>query len=196
MKLQELRSIKKLYFNSHDIAHTLGISQRSALISANRYVKQGYIVRFKRNIYLHRDVWERLAAEEKFMLANMGQTPSYISLMTALDYHGVTTQIRADYIESINIKRTKEFRVENVFFSYTKISEDLYQGFYRDAKGFFIAFPEKALIDAIYLSVLGKYRFDVNAIEMDKLDQKRLKRYCKMQNSKITRKMKEHGYIC
>ena len=49
---------------------------------------------------------------ETFQIANLGQVPSYISLTTALDYHGLTTQLQRDYFESIALKRTKEIKVE------------------------------------------------------------------------------------
>jgi predicted transcriptional regulator of viral defense system len=83
MKFLELHTIHKLYFGYEEIARALGISPASARVSASRYVRQGLLVRVKRNMYVLREVWNALGRAEKFVLVNMGQTPSYISLMTA-----------------------------------------------------------------------------------------------------------------
>ena len=108
MRLLELSKIQKLYFRHEDIARTLDISDESAKVSASRYVKQGLLVRLKRNLYVLREKWKILEKEEKFILANLMQVPSYISLMTALDYYEITTQMQRDFIESVAVKRTKE----------------------------------------------------------------------------------------
>jgi predicted transcriptional regulator of viral defense system len=173
MKLNELYQIQKLYFGHEEVARALGITPASARVAAGRYVKQGLLVRVKRNMYMLRETWKNAGMEEKFQIANMGQVPSYISLMTALDYHGVTTQVQRDFFESIALQRTREIRVNNTTFNYTKISKILYFGF-RKEKGFFIAIPEKALLDAFYLMSYGRYSLDLSAIDAYKLDQKQL----------------------
>ena len=119
MKIRELNKISQLYFGTADIAKALGISLASAKVSASRYVKLGELVRIKKNIYVLREAWHYAGREEKFVLANLGQTPSYISLMTALDYYEITTQIQRDFFESIAVKRTKEIKVDNSLFRYS-----------------------------------------------------------------------------
>ena len=94
MKFLELRTIRKLYFGYEEIARVLGISPASARVSASRYVRQGLLVRVKRNMYVLREVWNTAGVAEKFLLVNMGQMPSYISLMTALEYYELTTQMQ------------------------------------------------------------------------------------------------------
>ena len=110
MKLLELRTIRKLYFGYEEIARVLGISPASARVSASRYVRQGLLVRIKRNTYVLREVWNAVGRADKFVLVNMGQMPSYISLTTALDYYEITTQVQRDFFESVAVKRTKEMQ--------------------------------------------------------------------------------------
>ena len=50
--------------------------------------------------------------EQKFIIANIYQVPSYISLMTALDYYEITTQMQRDFIESVILKRTVTKEIE------------------------------------------------------------------------------------
>ena len=87
MKLKELNKIDKLYFGYEDIARTFDIGYSSAKVTASRYVRQGLVLRMKRNLYVRRDVWNAAGINEKFALANLGQVPSYISLTSALEYY-------------------------------------------------------------------------------------------------------------
>ena len=191
MNTQNLKKIKKLYFGYEEIARSLAIAHDSARVSANRYVKQGYLVRVKRNIYVLKEKWVTLTKEEQFVLANMAQVPSYISLMTALDYYELTTQLQRDFIESIAVKRTKEVKVENTVFNYTKIAKNLFLGFVRK-KGFFIAEPEKAFLDILYLVSLKRYSFDLSSIELDKLNFVKLKLMARKFPKKVQEALKTY----
>jgi len=175
MKYPKLKKIKKLYFGNEDISRILGITPESAWVSAARYVKQGFLVRIKRNLYVLRERWDTLENEEKFMLANLAQVPSYISLMTAMAYYGITTQIQRDFVESIALKWTKEIKIGDSVFNYSKINKKLYFGFVK-TKGFFIATPEKAFLDALYLGSLKRYSFDLSSVDFDKMNASKLKK--------------------
>lgn len=194
MKLQELNKIPKLYFGIADIARALDISPASARVSASRYVKLGALVRIKKNIYVLRETWNAAGREEKFVFANLGQTPSYISLMTALDYYEITTQIQRDFFESIAVKRTKEIKVDDSLFRYSKITGTLYFGF-KKQKDFFIATPEKAFLDAIYLMSFGRYALDMSALDADKLNREEVRRQSKNFPSKTKEMLKTYGYL-
>jgi predicted transcriptional regulator of viral defense system len=194
MKLQELNKIPKLYFGIADIARALGISPASARVSASRYVKLGALVRIKRNMYVLREFWNAAGRDEKFLFANLGQTPSYISLMTALDYYEITTQIQRDFFESIAIKRTKEIKVNDSLFRYSKITSALYFGFKKE-KDFFIATPEKALLDAIYLMSYGRYALDMSALDADKLNREEVRRRSKHFPLKTKEMLKTYGFL-
>ena len=174
MRYSKLKNIRKLYFGYEDIARALGISPESAMVSASRYAAQGLLVRIKRNLYLLRERWESLSPEEAFSLANLMQVPSYISLMTALSYYEITTQIQRDFIESLAVKRTREIELDGRAFNFTRIDKSLYFGFSRE-KGFFIATPEKAFLDALYFTSLKKYKFDLTSIDFAKLNMNKVK---------------------
>ena len=186
--------IRKLYFGYEEIARVLGISPASARVSASRYVRQGLLVRVKRNMYVLREVWNTAGIAEKFLLVNMGQMPSYISLMTALEYYELTTQMQRDYFESIAVKRTKEIQVDGSVFRYSKIAGDLYFGFKKE-KGFFIATPEKALVDAFYLMSYGRYALDISALDSKKLDRNEVIRLSMEFPLKTKTLLERHGYF-
>ena len=194
MRLPELRTLGKLYFGYEELARVMGISLASARISASRYVRQGFLVRVKRNMYVLKDVWDAAGRSEKFLLVNVGQTPSYISLMTALDYYEITTQVQRDFFESVAVKRTKEIKVEGSVFRYSKIAGNLYFGFKKE-KEFFIATPEKALLDAFYLMSYGRYALDISALDSDKLDRNEIMRLSIEFPLKTKTMLKKHGYL-
>lgn len=194
MRLNELRKIKKLYFGYEEIAKILALNEASAKVSASRYVKQGLLIRLKKNMYILREVWDKIGREEKFRLANLGQTPSYISLMTALDYYEITTQVQRDFYESVAVKRTKEIPLSGSLFRYSKIARSLYFGFKKE-KEFFIATPEKAFLDALYLMSYGRYALDISALDSEKFDRKKIINLSSKFPS-ITKKMlNKHGYL-
>ncbi len=169
MNYLKIRKIKKLYFGYNEVAQILGITRNSARVTCTRMVKKGLLIRLKRDFYVLEEKWDNMSKENKFIIANILQVPSYISLMTALDYYGITTQMQRDFIESICIYRTKEIRIKETVFNYTKIKKEIYAGFVK-GNGFFIATKEKAFLDAMYLFSLGKYNFDLTSIDYAKLD--------------------------
>ncbi|MCX5695249.1 MAG: hypothetical protein NTW18_01085 [Candidatus Omnitrophica bacterium] len=174
MNYTKIKLLNKLYFSYRDISRVFGISPGSGRVAATRLVKSGDITRVKRDFYILSQRWSSSSLEDRFILANLLQVPSYISLMTALSYYEITTQVQRDFIESVGYYRTKLVEVKESSFNYSKINRKLYFGFAK-IKGFFIASPEKAFLDAIYLKSLKKYNFDLTSIDPSKLNIKRIK---------------------
>jgi Transcriptional regulator, AbiEi antitoxin len=173
MAYEALFKIDKPYFTTEDVARTLSISASSAAVLCSRYAKQDLLVRLKKGLYARKETLPALGWEDLFRIANLLQVPSYVSLTTALAYHGITTQVQRGFIESISIKRTVVFDKGGLHFRYTRIKPELYGGFTRE-RGAFIALPEKALLDASYLASLGRYGLDTSALGLEKLDRKGL----------------------
>jgi Predicted transcriptional regulator len=171
-KLQILS--RNAYFTLDDVAQTFGLQADSARVFCSRYVKQGLLVRLRNNLYSTTWKWENLTRNDLFVIANILQVPSYISLMTALAYYEVTTQAQQDYQESICLKRTMVYNVRQAVFSYVKMQRPYYNGFVK-TDGVFIATKEKAFLDAAYLYSFGKYRFDADSLDFKKLDFNTLK---------------------
>jgi predicted transcriptional regulator of viral defense system len=194
MKILDLKKIRKHSFGYEEIARIRGISLNSAKVTASRYVKQGLLLRLKKNLYVLREAWTTAGKEDKFRYANLVQSPSYISLMTALDYYEITTQVQLDFFESMALRRTKQFQVNGSIFRYSKIDEKLYFGFKKE-KGFFIASPEKALLDAFYLMSYGRYTLDLSSLEAEKLDLQLIKQLSCHFPLKTQKMLKKHGYF-
>jgi predicted transcriptional regulator of viral defense system len=163
-------------------------------VTASRYVSKGLLVRLKRNLYVLREVWNTATKEDRFVMANFGQIPSYLSLMTALDYYGVTTQMQRDFFESVAIQRTKTFQVGETVFRYSKISKKLYFGFCKKDT-FFIASPEKALLDAFYLMSFGRYSLDISSIDPAKLNKTEIQKISRQYPPRTQNLLMANGYL-
>ena len=176
MRLFELNNSDKLLLSTSDIANLLSLNKGSAKVTASRYTQKGFLIRIKKDCYILSNKFDYLKEEDLFRLANIIQTPSYVSLTTALSYYNITTQQTINYIESIAIKRTKNVVKKNIEFTFTRIKEELYGGF-ELKDNFFIALPEKAFADAVYLTSFKKYNCDFNAVNFDRIDKKKVEQY-------------------
>lgn len=184
MKYNDLKKIKKLYFTYQDVAKILSTSEDSARVLCTRYVKQKYLIRLKRNFYILKERWDNITLNQKLELANILQVPSYISLMTALSFYEYTTQVQQKFIESISLYRTFIKDIDGFIFNYSKIKNDYYFGFSKK-NNVFIASPEKAFVDSLYLSYLGKYNLDISSLNLEKIDKKGCENILKKYPSKF-----------
>jgi predicted transcriptional regulator of viral defense system len=173
MDYRRLFEIEKIPFSHEDVADLLAIKKESAAVLCSRYVKKGLLARLKRDLYVRTEVLAHLGIPDLYRIANLLQVPSYVSLMSSLSHYGISSQVQRGFVESVSIKRTKAFDRGGVVFRYVKISPMLYSGFSKD-QGAFIATPEKALLDSIYLASIGRYTPDLASLDLGKLDRKKL----------------------
>ncbi len=183
MRTSELNNSNKTILNIEDISKILSITKESAKVAANRYVKNNQLIRLKRNYYITPPKFEQLGEEELFKLANVIQVPSYISLTSALSYYNISTQQMQNVIESVALKRTNNFKVENIELRYFIIKKGLYSYFIIE-KDFFIATPEKSLADAVYLTSLSRYSCDFEAINFSKINKQKVNLIIQQTNKK------------
>jgi predicted transcriptional regulator of viral defense system len=183
MKVLELNKINKLTFTFEDLASILSITKESAKVSANRYVKNNFLIRLKNNLYISSDKFNSLTETELFKIANLLQVPSYISFTTALSYYNITSQQLQGIIESAALKRTKEVNTKSVSFNYLILKKGFYNNFVYTNE-FFIATPEKALADIIYLTSMSRYQSDFEAIDFKKIDKETVTKLLTSTNTK------------
>jgi len=174
MNLEKVETLSdKVFFTTTDVANLFGYNLETVRVFCSRYAKKGYFIRLRKDLYVTSFRWKNLTTEDFFKISSFLRVPSYISLMTALSYYGVTTQMYYNYFESITIKSSKYYEVKDVVFKYYKINEKFFNNYIRKNECF-IATKEKAFIDSIYLYSFGKYRFDNSAIDYSKLDRDKL----------------------
>ncbi len=121
-----------------------------------RSIANGDIIPLRRGVYGLGKKYRRQPFN-LFELANKIYSPSYVSLESALSYHGWIPE--AVYTTtSISAKRSKEFETPVGMFSYSRIPRFNFVGVERVVEGksiFLMANPTKALIDFIYVNKVG-----------------------------------------
>jgi predicted transcriptional regulator of viral defense system len=135
-------------FSIQQLANLIGKSKAISTVYAFRLVQKGLAWKLlKGKICFEKD---------DFIIATQLIEPSYISLGSALLFHGITTQVQKN-IECVTTKNS--FRFKELGIIYHKIPAKLFFGFKKQAKGksyAMIAEPEKALLDGLYLNVFAK----------------------------------------
>lgn len=150
--------------------------------------KKGLFLRLKKGLYtLKTDV----PSEEE--IANQLYKPSYISFEYALARYNILPEM-VYQVTSATTKPTRTFTVFEKVFSYLTIKKEAYSGYVlekREGKSFFIAEPEKALVDYLYFVVLGR-RSKNDRLVTTSLNKEKLMYYIKLYGrDKLTQEIKK-----
>ena len=192
MNYKTLQKLKgRFSFCNKDLQNLLKLTPESARVIASRHTKDGFFIRLKRNSYVLNENWGHFSFEDFLKAANLILVPSYISFMTALSFYKLIPQGQQDFFESVSLSRSLKTTVNQVTFKYSKLCKKCYFGFIKKGD-IFIASPEKALVDSVYLYSYGKYKVDFSSINVDTLDKNRLKGILKVfpeNTRKITEKL-------
>jgi len=152
------------------------IKMRGALVSTadvsqamrnqlTRWQKAGLIIPLKRSIYILNKN-DRKISPSRFFFANQLMWPSYVSLESALGYYGIIPEAVAD-VTSVTSKKTACFNNGLGQFIYQHVKPIVFRGqrSFKDEAGMdvFIAEPEKALVDFLYLN-LNKFRLSAKDV--------------------------------
>lgn len=144
---------------------TLKKNQQVIRNQFNRWVAKGLLIKLKRGVYTLNDSDRRITPSRRFV-ANQLYSPSYVSLEDALNFYGLIPERTAD-VTSVTTRKTS--RIKNLLgnFTYQHIKPAVFRGFkaIKDETGgsFFIAEPEKAIIDFLYLN-LYKFQRDFTSV--------------------------------
>ena len=118
-----------------------------------------------------------LSKSNDFLVANFLYNPSYISLESALSFHGIITAF-AYQITSITVKPTRTFEIEGKEFTYSHLAPALFWG-YEKKEDFLIADPAKALLDYIYLGTKGLRNLVFDEMDLTPINRGQLASYSK-----------------
>lgn len=122
------------------------------------------LIKLKRGVFLLNQNDSKVKPSRTY-IANQLYTPSYVSLEYALNYHNLIPERVVD-VTSVTTKKTLRLKSEIGAFIYQHIKPAAFRGFrgLKDEAGliFFIAVPEKALVDFCYLN-LRKFQGDYKA---------------------------------
>lgn len=150
------------------------------------WVKKGYLLPLKRGKYIFSEEYRRLEASGLF-IANFLVSPSYLSLEFALGYYGLIPE-KVTVFTSVTTKKTAVFRNPLGVFEYRCVKKELFFGYTKGSdvgQEFFIAFPEKALLDYFYLNRQLQGSFDEfdSSLRLQNLEGLNLKQFKRFRDS-------------
>ena len=128
------------------------VDSSSMKVQISRWVKTGKLIQLKRGFYVLAEPYRKIQPSE-FHIAGILKTPSYISLEKAFEYHGLIPEA-VSVFTSVTTKRPESFKTPAGRYDYSHVKPSLFWGYTAAAlegQNFFMATPEKALLDFFYL---------------------------------------------
>ena len=162
--------------------------------------KKGLIIALRRGLYVLNKNDRKVDVDRNYM-ANVLYGPSYVSLEYALNFYDLIPEKVMD-ITSVTTRKTAHFNNEFGDFIYQHIKAEAFRGFKRTGEGrdlFFMAEPEKAVVDFLYLN-LGRFKADARQLlehsyrfqNIEDLNKRRLAELARLfHNKKLTRVVKD-----
>lgn len=142
-----LKSGRAVY-SIQQLANLIGKPKSIAKVYASRMVKKGLAKKLLRGKISFID--------DDHIIATQLIEPSYISLLSALLFHGLIQQIPAN-IQCVTTKNSIKYPKFGIV--YHKISPSLFYGYEKykkESSYIMVAKAEKALIDSVYLNLIKK----------------------------------------
>lgn len=139
----------KILFQTKEIADYFNTFDKNNL---TRWCKQGALVKLRNGFYSFPEYLKN--QEAVYYIANKIYPFSYVSLHSALFFHGFVANPLMNQVSSVADKKTMDFKNYFGKFNYQSMKSSLlfgYQEVIRNGVSFYMATPEKAILDLFYL---------------------------------------------
>lgn len=144
-------------------------------LQLSRWVKAGKLIQLRKGLYTLPKPYSKVAAHP-FVIANAMKKASYVSLQSALAFYGMIPE-HVPSVMSITTQRPEEVVNPLGRFGFRHIKKDWFHGFKQIELGqnqrAFVAVPEKALLDLVYLtpgSADRDYLLELRLQNLEQLD--------------------------
>ena len=156
-------------------------------VQLSRWVKTGKILQLRRGVYTIAPPYQK-NNPHPFLIANHLQKASYVSLQSALSFHGLIPEV-VNIITSVSTGRPERLETPLGTYEFRHIKRELLFGYQMTELGgqsAFVATPEKALLDLIYLQPGGDstaYLRELRLQNTEKLDKSLLIKHARRFNT-------------
>lgn len=178
-----LKSGRKFY-KAADLIKLSGLGPSSCRVALSRLVKKGLLLKLGKEFFGSALVF--FSPEEAICQSYL---PSYLSCETVLSRHGVIDQMPTVYT-AVTARRNKKTTVGKGEVSYEHLRKTLFWGFVPEGEAF-IAEPEKALLDWIYL----RKKVALDEVHWEEIDLEKLKSYSRKFPKEVQEEIKNRGKI-
>lgn len=178
MKYIEFRKLVKSPIFTTQLLRNLGASYTPSQLT--NWQKKGHIVKLRGGLYAFSDT---LPLSPNVIAPHLVQ-PSYISLATALSHFGIIPEA-VFTTTCITTKGTRSYTLTEGSFTYQHLPPTLFFGYSQidgEASPYYLAEPEKALLDYFYLtpSLISKNDILELRLNLEIIDWNKLKEYSKL----------------
>ena len=151
----------------------VGNSSRADIhLQLSRWVKAGKLHQLKRGLYVLAEPYRKVSPHP-FLIANRIKNASYVSLQSAMAWYNLIPEY-VPVITSVTTTRTDTFHSSEGSFLYRRIKKSLFTGYMYtelvDGQFVFLAQPEKALLDLIYLTPHSESREYLRELRLQNMD--------------------------
>lgn len=154
-----LKTLGKKFYTMPDLERIFGLDRRSLRVTLNRLEKRKAIKRIFKGIYQLPDQPTDVEA-----IATQLYRPAYLSFESALAGSGILSQIPYTVMVATT-KKPKRLTIANRTVEYRQLKKDLFFGFQLEGD-VYVAWPEKALLDQLYLVSKGQAGLDFNELDL------------------------------
>ncbi|MEM6396019.1 MAG: hypothetical protein AAF741_06700 [Bacteroidota bacterium] len=136
-----------------------------------RWQDQGKVEKVRNGLY-RRTAHEMRGELDRYSIAYQIYPPSYVSLHSALKYHGFIPETVFE-VTSVSTRKTKMIEFRNTRYRYRQIKDDLFWGYREETwRGltYWLATPEKALIDLAYMEPQFSERDWLEEMRFDEME--------------------------
>jgi len=139
---------------SASLLQTGDVTRKELSVQLSRWVKSGHLIQLRRGVYAIARPY-RKTEPHPFLVANSLCRNSYVSLQSALAFHGLIPE-HVPVCTSVSTGRSEQIDTALGSFSYHRIKLDYLFGFGQQEVApnqlAFVAVAEKALLDLVYLT--------------------------------------------
>lgn len=184
--IRELEGLQKTVIGLSDVTKIIGKGRDYAKVYVNRLAKRNLLHEVEKGKYT--------LSEDPHEIGSNLVFPSYISFITAYSLYSFTTQIPI-IAQIVSPKSKKTLKIDKTKIIFIKFKKENIFGYHREKfrkKYMFIAEPEKAIIDSLYLPEQCPISESYQALG-ENIDISKLVEYALRMSSIVT--IKRLGYL-
>lgn len=168
--VRELASTGKGFFTLSDLQRVTGLRRQSLKVSLTRWLRRGVLERAAPGVYVVPG-----SAPQPEVIAGQLYFPCYLSFESALSRSGILNLVPYS-LSFATVRRTKTVTLLGREVVYRQIKQELFFGFEMTG-GVYVAEPEKALLDLIYLSTFGRASLPVDEMNLSSISKLKVLEY-------------------
>ncbi len=185
------------------------VDPRAVRTQLSRWVSSGRIQQLRRGVYTIAPPYRKIQPHP-FLTANYLRRASYVSLQSALAYYDLIPET-VFQVTSVTTGRPERLQTPLGEFEYRHISTGLFFGYHMietESQSILLAWPEKALLDLIYLQPRGEsmdflqglrlqnmYQLDMDRLEFMVKKFHSTKMTSAVKNLSMIKASSEEGYV-